>query len=203
MIDVPKLTASPLLTDSRRQEIVDSADSYFTRHGFHPTTLSRVVSGTAATDAEIAAGFGSLDELTEAVVDGRHHAWMTQVRDCCDDVDAPKDKVLAIFGHLEQWFAEERFKTTVFSTVYASLGVEKPWVSQMAARHVKTFTTFVEDLAVSAELPRSLGTSIAILAEGAQVTAALTTDPSPAREARTAAAMLIAVYRVDLDVIDF
>lgn len=165
--------------------------------------MSQVTADCEATDQEIASVFASLDLLSEAVVDRRHLVWMGQVQDCCDEVAAPKDKVLAIFNLLERWFAEETFTTTVFSTIYATLGVENPWVVRMAARHLKTFTVLVEDLAVEAGLPKTLGTSIAILAEGAQVTAALTTDPSPAREARTAAAMLIAIYQTDLDGLDF
>ncbi|WP_148061264.1 TetR/AcrR family transcriptional regulator [Frondihabitans sp. PhB188] len=193
----------PLLMEGRRQQILDGADAYFTLHGFRPTTMSQATADCGASEEEIFSVFASLDLLTEAVVDRRHLVWMGRVQDCCDKFDASHDKVLSIFGFLERWFAEEAYKTTVFSTVYTSLGIDNPWVLQMAARHVKAFTTMVEDLAVSGGLPRSLGTSIAILAEGAQVTAALTTDPSPAREARTAAAMLIAVYQTDLDVIHF
>jgi hypothetical protein len=67
----------------------------------------------------------------------------------------------------------------------------------MAQRHKESFVTLVTDLALEAGLPRELGASVALLAEGAQVSAAMTRTTSPARDARQAAAMLIALYQDD------
>lgn len=150
--------------------------------------------------ADVSAEFADKDDLVGTVLNARHQTWMQHVRDACDHEQDPKGKILSIFTFLEGWFAEDTFRGCSFVNSYAELGRHQTWVADMASRHVATFTQFVEDLAVEAELPRPVGASIALLAEGAQVAAAMTGTIHPAREARMAAAMLITVYSTDHDV---
>jgi AcrR family transcriptional regulator len=192
-----------VLIDDRRRQLLKSADYLFNARGIQSTDLEAVVHRASLTTDDFDGCFESKTELIEAVLDSRHTTWIGHVQDACDEVDDPRDKILAIFGYLERWFAEDTFQGCVFVNSYAELGRNEPWVAAMALRHVTRFTTIVEDLATSAGLPRHTGTSIALLAEGAQTTAALTRSISPAREAKSAAALLIALYQTDVEFPDF
>lgn len=183
--------------------MLDAADFLFNDRGIQVTTVDDVADRAQVSAAEFTSAYASKNDLVEAVLDFRHNTWMGHIEESTETVDAPGDKILAVFGYLELWFAEDTFHGCVFINSYAELGRTVPWVAAMAARHVTRFTGFIEDLAVTANLPRSLGTSIALLAEGAQTTAALTHTVSPARDARSAAATLIAVYRSDLELPSF
>lgn len=202
--DCVLVSFSDVLSPSkRRQTIVDAADYLFNAHGILVTDLAAVAERSGVTVADIGGEFSGKDDLVETVLDARHHTWVGHVHDACDQVEDPRGKILSIFTFLEGWFAEDTFRGCAFVNSYAELGRQQAWVADMAGRHVATFTLYVEDLAVAAGLPRPLGASIALLAEGAQVTAALTGTVTPAREARMAAAMLIAVYDTDQDIPDF
>lgn len=196
-------SAASVLTDDRRRLLLDSADYLFNARGIQSTSLSAVLGRASLTEADFDGCFESKNALIEAVLDLRHTTWIGHVEDASAEVDDPRDKILAIFGYLERWFAEDTFQGCVFVNSYAELGRSEPWVAAMALRHVNRFTTIVEGLAISAGLPRHTGSSIALLAEGAQTTAALTRSIAPAREAKSAAALLIALYQTDVEFPEF
>ncbi|GAA4680357.1 TetR/AcrR family transcriptional regulator [Frondihabitans cladoniiphilus] len=189
--------ASAVLTgDRRRRSLVKCADELFNAHGITPTSLDSIASSAGFSRGDLDAAFVDKDALVEAVLDARHADWRANIAKGMEAFPDPRDKILSIFGYLEGWFAEETFQGCVFVNAYAELGRDVPWVAVMVLRHKTVFSDLVEALAVEAGLPVIAGTSIALLAEGAQVTAAFTHTVAPAREARTAAAMIIALYQV-------
>lgn len=188
---------------SNRDALIHSADDLFSVGRIASTTVDDIRRGAGLSQLAFDAEFSGKDDLVVAVLDLRHRTWNAHLDDATAGADDPRDKILAIFGYLETWFAEPTFHGCAFVNTYAELGPEVPWVADLAARHKVKFIDRVTGLAVEAGLPESAGTSIALLAEGAQVTAALTRTVSPAREARSAAAMLIALYQDDPGVTAF
>ncbi|GAA4266592.1 TetR/AcrR family transcriptional regulator [Frondihabitans peucedani] len=180
---------------SDRVALILSADHLFTIGRIRSTSLGAVEKHAHRSHAAFIKVFRDRDDLIVAVLDYRHAAWNKHLADAIAVSQDPRDKILAIFTYLETWFAEPTFHGCAFVNAYAELGPEIPWVADYAARHKHVFIDLVTRLALEAGLPESAGTSIALLAEGAQVTAALTRTIAPAREARSAAAMLIALYQ--------
>ncbi|WP_286345606.1 TetR/AcrR family transcriptional regulator [Frondihabitans sucicola] len=180
---------------SDRVALIRSADHLFTIGHIRSTTIDAIDAHAHRTRAAFDAVFRDKDDLIVAVLDYRHAAWNRHLADAMAPSADPRDKILSIFSYLETWFAEPTFHGCAFVNVYAELGPEIPWAADYAAKHKNVFIDLVTRLALEAGLPESAGTSIALLAEGAQVTAALTRTIAPAREARSAAAMLIALYQ--------
>ncbi len=180
---------------SDRVALILSADHLFTIGHIGSTTIDAIDEHAHRSRAAFDAVFRDKDELIIAVLDYRHATWNRHLAEAMATSTDPRDKILSLFSYLETWFAEPAFHGCAFVNVYAELGPEIPWVAEYAARHKHVFIDLVTRLALEAGLPESAGTSIALLAEGAQVTAALTRTIAPAREARSAAAMLIALYQ--------
>lgn len=196
-------TTTVVAAGSHRDALVRSADRLFTAGHIASTSIDDVDDLARLTRADFDAVFDGKDALIQAVLQHRHTTWTGNLLAAIDTADDPRDRILTMFTFLEGWFAEPTFQGCAFVNVYAELGPEIPWVAESAARHKIVFSSIVIDLAVAARMPASVGASIALLAEGAQVTAALTRSIAPAREARTAAAMLMAVYRLDDDLLEF
>jgi AcrR family transcriptional regulator len=194
---------APVTDDGRRRQFIDSADDLFRVHGIAETTLSQVLTSAALTQTDLDDCFDSKNSLIEAVLDQRHDVWIGHVQDSCDEVADARDKILAIFDFLERWFAEDAFPDWILTAGYRELGRSEPWVAAMGIRHLTRFTQLVEGFADEAGLPWHIGARIALLAEGAQVTAAVTRTINPARDARAAAATLIALYEAELGFPDF
>ncbi|ROQ40710.1 TetR family transcriptional regulator [Frondihabitans sp. PhB188] len=184
---------------SHRDALIRSADQLFTAGKITSTTIDDVDDLAELSRADFDAVFDGKDALIQAVLDHRHTTWTGHLLDAIAAPDDPRDKILTIFTYLESWFAEPTFQGCAFVNVYAELGPDIQWVADSAAHHKLVFSALVTRLTISAGMPASVGASIALLAEGAQVTAALTRSIAPAREARSAAALLMAVYQLDHD----
>jgi AcrR family transcriptional regulator len=181
-------------SDARRL-IVDTADRLFNDHGINAITVEAIAEEAGLPLGDVLTAFPEKRSLIEVVLDLRHNVWTGNVIAAAAAVDDPRDKLLAIFDYLESWFAEDTFQGCVFVNSWAELGRDEPWLAEMAVRHKTRFAGIVEEIATSGGLPTSVGAGIALLAEGAQVTAALTRSVTPAREARATAALLIAFYQ--------
>ena len=192
-------TDSHAALSEQRVVLVDTADQLFHENGITATTMQDVRKKASVSAHDLAALFDTKDQLVEAVLEDRHDAWMDQIQSCYSHVDDPRDKILTIFNYLERSFATGSHLEPTFEEGYGELRPGDTWVAAMRTRHVLGFSALVEDLAEQAELPRMIGSSIALLAEGAQTTAAATHSVAPARDGRAAAAMLIALHQTDPD----
>ena len=68
-----------------------------------------------------------------------------------------------------------------------------PRITEAVKLHKQSFQDYVRQLVIEAQWPVELATQLAILAEGAQTTAAISGDPEAAAAARQAAQALISV----------
>lgn len=180
-----------------RTRALAAADRLFAEQGITATTLEQVQAVSHLTDTDLGTVFASKDLLVEAVLDDRYDNWMTGLERALAESSTPEDKLLEIFTYLERWFAEESFHRCAFVTSYGELGPSTGWVDIMVRRHRAVFDDLVTGLAAQAGLPQTLAASIALLAEGAQVSAAATGNIGAARDARSSAAVLIAMYRTE------
>ena len=100
-----------------------------------------------------------------------------------------------MYDFLEDWFADDSFRGCGFINAFGELGATSPAVAEIAREHKASFQRTVARLAADvvpdAERAEELAAQLALLAEGAQTTAAISGDVSPALHARRAAAMLV------------
>lgn len=105
--------------------------------------------------------------------------------------DDPRARVLAIFDFLDEWFRSDGFRGCAFINSFGEMGAHSPRVAEAVRVQKAAFRTYVGDLVRADGGPDETAAQIALLAEGAQTTAAILRDPAIARTARDAAAALL------------
>ncbi|PZF55042.1 TetR/AcrR family transcriptional regulator [Curtobacterium sp. MCSS17_008] len=189
----PTTTVDP----ATRARIVDVADGLFYARGFQSVGMDEIRTGAGVSLKKLYAAFPGKDQLVAAVLRGRHDYWEQGIEQAVAAADTPRDRLLAMYDFLEQWFGDDTFRGCGFINAFGELGATSPAVAEIAREHKESFQRSVAGLA-AAVVPDvaaagELAAQLALLAEGAQTTAAIAGDTTPARHARRAAATLIDV----------
>lgn len=174
-----------------RDQVVAAADRLFYTHGVQSVGMDAVRDAAGVSLKRLYSIFPSKQDLVLAVLDGRSGQWERGIDTAAARVDGPREKLLAIFDFLLEWFAEDEFRGCAFINAFGELGSTMPAVAVAVREQKRGFQEYVAGLCAELGAPQSLAPQLAILAEGAQTTAAIAGRPSAARDARAAADVLI------------
>lgn len=174
-----------------RTAVLEAADELFYTRGVQAVGMDELRSAAGISLKRMYALFPSKSEIVAQVLAGRTALWNERILAEAAKHDNPRDKLLSIFDFLDSWFREDNFRGCAFVNSFGELGATMPAVADAAHAHKRQFVDYVTDLVVEAGCPPSLGLQIALLAEGAQTTAAISESPEAAIAAREAAAVLL------------
>lgn len=174
-----------------RDVIVDAADRLYYARGIQAVGMDELRAAAGVSLKRLYAEFPSKEDIVLAVMQHRHELWTTGVSTTVDEAESPRDRLLAIYDYLAGWFSEDSFRGCGFINAFGELGAVSPAVAAIAREHKASFQDYVAGLVADAGAPAELGPQLAILAEGAQTTAAITGSPEAAQHARRAAETLI------------
>lgn len=174
-----------------RERIIHAADQLFYARGTSNVGMDAVRTKAGASLKAIYKEFSSKEELIVAVLAYRHELWINGLAEETAGSQSARDRVLAIYDYLAKWFAKDDFRGCGFINAFGELGSTSPRVAEAVKLHKKSFQDYVGQLVVDAGWRAELGAQLAILAEGAQTSAAIAHDPSLAATARGAAQTLI------------
>jgi len=177
--------------EQARRQIVDAADALYYARGFHAVGMDQVRDAAGVSLRRLYGEFPSKDDLVLAVLAKRHDMWTQGVAARVATEHDPEAKLLAVYDYLADWFVEDTFRGCGFINAFGELGAADPRVAEAARRHKDSFQAFVAQLAADAGASPALAPQLAILAEGAQTTAAIAGTPQAAADARAAAEILI------------
>ena len=180
-----------MVDEEMRLRIVDAADALYYARGFHAVGMDEVRDTAGVSLRRLYQLFPSKDDLVLAVLAKRHDLWSDGVAARVASVDGAEAKLLAIYDYLADWFIEDTFRGCGFINAFGELGAADPRVAEAARLHKESFQAFVAALAADAGASPALAPQLAILAEGAQTTAAIAGTPDAAADARAAAQVLI------------
>ena len=187
----PSPAAAPATPASVRDIIVDAADRLYYAKGIQSVGMDELRSAAGMSLKRLYSEFPSKEDIVLAVMERRHELWTTGVSALVDDAETPRDRLLAIYDYLAGWFSDDSFRGCGFINAFGELGGVSPAVATITREHKASFQDYVADLVADAGAPASLAPQLAILAEGAQTTAAITGSPEAALHARRAAETLI------------
>lgn len=132
-----------------------------------------------------------------AVLQLRHEQWENGLATKAASIDDPAERLLAIFDYLADWFDEPSFRGCGFINAFGELGSSSSRVAEAVRAHKRSFQEYVEKLVTEAGGGPTLASQLAILAEGAQTTAAISGIGAAAGAARKAAEALIGARAVE------
>ena len=176
-------------TDHER--IVEAADRLFYGRGIQAVGMDAVRAAAHVPLKRLYAEFPSKDALLVEVLDHRTGVWNEGIARATDVSATPRDKLLAVYDFLDEWFRTDDFRGCGFINAFGELGAVSPAVAAAARAQKDAFRRYVGELVSELGADPALGEQLALLAEGAQTTAAISGRPDAAAHARAAARTLI------------
>jgi len=186
--DVAKATET---SEHVRERVVATADALFYARGINAVGMDEVRTAAGVSLKRLYAEFPGKEQLVLAVLASRHRQWEDGLAQAASGLDDPRQRLLAVFDFLEVWFRDDTFRGCGFINAFGELGATSPAVAAAAREHKQSFQDHVARLAVEAGADESLGAQLALLAEGAQTTAAIAGGVDAAVQARRAAEILV------------
>jgi len=182
------------MTDQRpdRDRIVEAADRLFYGHGIQTVGMDAVRTEAGVPLKRLYAAFPSKDALLVEVLRHRTGIWDAGIAAAASVATSPRDKLLAVYDFLDEWFRTSDFRGCGFINAFGELGPTSPEVAAYAREHKQSFQEQLAGLVAGAGFDPALAPQLAILAEGAQTTAAIEGSAEAAGHARRAAETLIA-----------
>ena len=174
-----------------RARVIEAAAGLFYARGIHAVGMDELRTASGIPLKRLYRLFPSKDAIVEAVLLDWRREWSAGIGAAVDAAVEPRERLLAIYDFLAGWFASEGFRGCAFINSFGELGVTSGRVAEIAREQKAGFQEFVVSLASEAGAPPGLAPQLAILAEGAISTAAISGTVEPARHARAAAEILI------------
>jgi AcrR family transcriptional regulator len=183
---------------SKRDELVQRALESFYRGGFHAIGMDRLAKETGVSKTAIYKHFRTKNDLILATLrlrDEEFRNWlMRRIEALAKD---PRNRLLAIFDALGEWFEEPGFKSCMFIKASSEFQQRGEPIHAMSAEHKNLLARYFAELctAAGASDPDGLARQLLVIKEGAIVLAHL---HDPAKVARDAKALANSCIRAGL-----
>ena len=177
--------------ETARESVLAAADALFYSRGIQSVGMDEVRTAAGISLKRMYSLFPSKDAIIAEVMARRSTTWNEGIAAATTDVTEPRAKLLAIYDFLAGWFDEDNFRGCGFINAFGELGAGSPAVAAAARDQKDAFQRYVASLVREAGAPDHLAPQLAILAEGAQTTAAISGTSDAARHAKAAAITLI------------
>lgn len=182
------------MSASKREQLVHRAQKIFYRDGFHATSMDRLAAETGVSKMSIYNHFRNKEDLIQATLrlrDEQFRNWL--IRRVETLADLPRDRLLAIFDVLGEWFEEDDFQSCMFIKASSEYQDRDDPIHATSAEHKRLLLAYIRELAekAGAQHPGILAQQLLLLKEGAIVLAHLQGPPGIAEGARSAAEQLM------------
>ena len=176
---------------SDHDRILQAAERLFYQRGIQAVGMDAVRTESGVPLKRLYAEFPSKEALLVAVMRYQTGIWDAGIAASAAAATTPAEKLLAIYDFLDDWFRTDDFRGCGFINAFGELGASSPAVAAAARAQKQAFQRYVAELVSEIGAPEHLAPQLAILAEGAQTTAAIAGTSDAARHAKSAAVTLI------------
>jgi AcrR family transcriptional regulator len=182
-------------TSAAKQRLLDTADRLFYREGFRAVGIDRLIAEAGVAKMTLYTYFPSKDDLIVAVLQHREVQVLTFFRAAmARHATQTTDPLRAFFAALKEWFESPGFRGCAFQNAAVELADPAHAGTQFVRDHKRRFADLLRGLVEEAagQGAAQLTPAIALLVEGAIVTALIHGTPDAAEVARDAALQLVA-----------
>lgn len=182
-------------TSEARQRILETADRLFYRVGIRAVGIDRIIAEAGVAKMSLYKHFPSKDDLILAVLQYREQGVLEFFRTAMErHAKKLKTPLRAFFAALKDFFESPGFRGCAFQNAAVELADPAHPGTEFVRGHKQRFSEFLQGL-----VEQSVGTAgakvapaVALLVEGAIVTAVIQGTPDTADVARDAALKLVA-----------
>ena len=177
-----------------RTRVLETADRLFYREGIRTVGIDRIIAEAGVAKMTLYAHFPSKDDLILAVLKYKEQQMLEFFHTAMErHAVRSRDTLRAFFAALKEWFESPGFRGCAFQNAAAELADPKHPGTRFVRDHKRRFAEilrgFVDEAA--GRNAAKLGPTIAMIVEGALVTAVVQGTPEPADLARDAVLKLI------------
>ena len=183
------------MAQGRRDHLIDTALTLFNREGYRATGIDRILAEAGVAKMTLYNHFRSKDELILAALRRRDERFRNGFMRAVERrAKAPRQRLLACFDALGDWFEEASFHGCMFINAAAEYGQEDDPVHQACGEHKRLVRGYLTALAKEAGAgdPAALADQLMLLLEGAIVMRHVAGDRQAAVKAKTAGETLVA-----------
>lgn len=177
-----------------RQRILETADRLFYRDGVRAVGIDRIIAEAGVAKMSLYKHFPSKDDLILAVLKHREESVLAFFRSAMErHTKKAKDPLRAFFAALKDFFESPGFRGCPFQNAAVELADPAHPGTEFVRGHKQRFSAFLREL-VEASIGKAaakVAPAVAILVEGALVTAVIQGKPDSADVARDAALKLV------------
>jgi AcrR family transcriptional regulator len=179
---------------SKREQLINTATRLYAERGYHATGIDTILAESGIAKKTLYNHFRKKEELILAVLrqhDGEfRNYFMRQVETAADK---PKDRLLAIFDIAEKWFSQKNFFGCMFINAIGEYSEQDTPIREACREYKKLMRDYIQSLAeeAAATNPGELADELALLLEGATVTAQVSERSNAAKTAKQIARTLI------------
>jgi AcrR family transcriptional regulator len=180
--------------ETARERLLEHADRLFYGQGLQTVSVHDVRAASGVSLKRLYQYYPSKEALIGAYLARRDQRWRAELRAFVTSIgETPAERILLVFDSLEAWFRQPEFRGCAFINAFGELGEASSVVAEAARHHKAALFAFLLELAsdTGATEPELLARQLAILVDGAIVSASFNGDPAAARWARDAAAILV------------
>ena len=180
---------------SARERLLQTARRLFIAEGFRAVGIDRIIAEADVAKTTLYSHFPSKDDLIVAVLREQDFSVIEMFSGAVEQASSKgRSSLNAFFNALKKWFQSEHFRGCAFINASVELADAAHPAFRFAAQHKQAIEKVIHD-AVTAEHGRkvadAVAAAIALLVEGAIVTALLQQKSKPADIAKKAAICLI------------
>ena len=182
------------MASAKRDLLIDTALKLFNRDGYHATGIDRILAEAGVAKMTLYNHFGSKDELVLAALKRRDQRWRDWFRHAVERrAETPRDRLLAAFDAIEEWFGQPDFNGCMFIKAAAEYPDQADPIHATAAEHQRLLLAGLRDLAAAAgaKRPARLARELLLLILGAIVATQVNGPVGAGNAAKKAAAVLI------------
>ncbi len=179
----------------RRDHIIDVAIRLFCEHGFHATGVDRIMREAKVSKKTLYNHFRSKDELILAALQQHDSVFRNNfVKDVEQLANTPEGQLIAIFDAAEAWFSKQNFFGCMFVNVVGEYSDPTSPMRDVSRNFKQMIWRYIVSLCVEAgaKNPEKLANELALLFEGAIVTAQISGSALSASTAKNVAKQLLA-----------
>ncbi|MCU0792347.1 MAG: TetR/AcrR family transcriptional regulator [Opitutaceae bacterium] len=182
-------------SSAKRDHLVDTALELFTEGGYHAVGIDAVLARAGVAKMTLYNHFPSKEDLIVAALARKAEQSAQGLEKALAAAGAePRAKLLAIFDWLEVWFRSKEFRGCIYIKAASEYPRKKDKPHQAALAFKETRLELLRGLCRQAGVKdaETLAWQLSLLAEGAIVVAFMHARPEAARDAKAAAATLLA-----------
>lgn len=183
-------------SSSRREHLINTAIELFSEHGFHATGIDTLLEKAGMSKRTLYAYFRSKEELILAVLRHKDSLLRNQFMGSVDrTADAPEARLLAVYDVAETWFKQKDFFGCMFINAVSEYAEVDSPIRQVSIEYKKLMRSYLLSLCsqLNVARPVELADELALLLEGAIVTAQVSRNAQAAQTAKRVAKVLIGI----------